>query len=308
VCDATGSVYGVTYKWRADNSDAELLATNSSEILLIKTANGTRTQTWYYPSRQDCRTCHTDLAGGVLGVKTRQLNCQLRFPSGVSDNQLRAWNHIGLFDPPCEEGSLRHLTRLARPDDRSRTVEDRARSYLDANCAQCHRPGGTVAAFDARYDTPLGQQNLLDAPVLIDEGIDRARAIAPHDIWRSIVLLRINTLEAIKMPPLAHEVLDHQAIATMRQWIESMPGPKVLEPPEISPRGGNFAKGIAVTLEQSEPGASIHYTLDGSVPTSSDPVYQEAIQLTGSTVVRAKAFKSGYAKSITAQEVFIIGE
>ncbi len=48
-------------------------------------------------------------------------------------------------------------------------------SYLDANCSQCHRPGGTVAYFDARFDTPLEQQSLVDGKVLIDEGIDRAR-------------------------------------------------------------------------------------------------------------------------------------
>ncbi|HVV72179.1 MAG TPA: hypothetical protein VHI52_11890, partial [Verrucomicrobiae bacterium] len=74
VCDANGSVYGVTYKWRADNSDAELLATNLTEEIVIKTATGVRTQTWYYPSRQDCRVCHTDNAGGVLGVKATQIN------------------------------------------------------------------------------------------------------------------------------------------------------------------------------------------------------------------------------------------
>src|SRR5882724_11152438 len=109
VCNATGSVYGVTYKWRPDNSDAELLATNLTENILIKTASGPRTQTWYYPSRADCRTCHADLAGGVLGVKTRQMNRMFPFPSGINDNQLRAWNHIGLFDPPCDEADLTHL-------------------------------------------------------------------------------------------------------------------------------------------------------------------------------------------------------
>src|SRR5205807_6858553 len=61
VCDATGSVYGVTYKWRTDNSDADLLETNLTELIPVKTSAGVRTQSWYYPSRQDCRTCHTDL-------------------------------------------------------------------------------------------------------------------------------------------------------------------------------------------------------------------------------------------------------
>ena len=150
VCDAAGAVYGVTYKWRADNSDADLLGTNLEEAMSNKTAPGIRTQTRYYPSRQDCLTCHTVNAGLVLGVKTRQLNRDFTFPSGVTDNELRAWNHIGLFEPGFEETSLPSFARLARANDETRSVEDRARSFLDANCAHCHRPGGTVAIFDAR--------------------------------------------------------------------------------------------------------------------------------------------------------------
>ena len=98
---------------------------------------------------------------------------------------------------------MQNFPKLARLDDPTRSLEDRARSYLDANCAQCHRPRGTVAYFDARYDTPLARQNLIDGPVLIDERIDHPRVIAPNDIWRSILYMRTDTTEAFKMPPLA---------------------------------------------------------------------------------------------------------
>src|SRR5205085_7504880 len=133
--------------------------------------------------------CHTRVSGGVLGVKTRQMNRDF-----VGENQILAWLRNGLLDPHGQVMDVEHLQRLARADDVTRSVEDRARSYLDVNCAQCHRPGGTVAYFDARYDTPLSRQGLLEGQVLIDEGIDGARAIAPNDRWRSIVFVRMNTL------------------------------------------------------------------------------------------------------------------
>ena len=39
---------------------------------------------------------------------------------------------------------------------------------------------------------------------------------------------------------------------------------------------------------------------------ASDPTYEKPIKLTGATVLRAKSFKPGHTKSITAQEVFNI--
>jgi uncharacterized repeat protein (TIGR03806 family) len=309
VRDSAGGIYGVTYKWRADGSDADLLPGALSENIPVRGADGTISQqTWYYPSREDCLTCHTARAGGVLGMKTRQMNHNFAYPSGVSNNELREWNRRGLFAPAITDGEFSALPALAAADDASRSLEDRARSYLDANCAQCHRPGGTVANFDARYETPLADQALIDGPVLIDEGIDRPRVISPHDIWRSIVFMRINTVGDIRMPPLARETIDSGGVNLMRQWIESLPGRPVLAPPVISPNGGAFDEPLEVSLSTDETGAQIHYTLDGSVPGPSDPLYRGSIKLSAPTVLRARAYKDGFTRSITSQEVFVVGK
>jgi mono/diheme cytochrome c family protein len=235
------------------------------------------------------------------------MNCDYSGSSSIPSNQLAAWNHASLFEPVIAETDIPSLPSLAKITDHKRTLEDRARSYLDANCAHCHRPGGTVANFDARYDTPLEKQNLIGGPILIDQGVDKALAIAPNDPWRSIVFMRLNSVEAIKMPPLAHQVLDEQGVALVRQWIKSLPGPRVLDPPTISPRGGQFEKAVTISLKHPEPGAVIHYTLDGSAPTVNDPVYEKPIQLDGAAVVRARAYKPGFTRSITVQEVFVPG-
>jgi mono/diheme cytochrome c family protein len=243
----------------------------------------------------------------VLGVKTRQLDRALTYPSGVTDNELRSWNHIGLFGAAFNEADVSKYPKLASSGDATRSLEDRARSYLDANCAQCHRPGGTVAYFDARYDTPLEKQGLINGPVLIDQGIDRPRVISPHDIWRSIAFMRVNTDGDIKMPPIARETIDQKGVALLREWITSLPGRTVLDPPVISPQGGTFGGSVEVALQDSEAGADIRYTLDGSLPSASDMRYERPLELTGTTVLRARAFKDGFTRSIAAQEVFIIG-
>src|ERR1700677_3229708 len=177
--------------------------TTLTEPIPIKSVDGeVRNQTWYYPSRPDCVECHNKNTSGVLGVKARQMNRSFNFPWGVTDNEIRAWNHLKMFTPEVNDADLAALPTLAAADDTTRSLEDRARSYLDANCSQCHRPGGTVAYFDARFDTPLAKQELINGPLVLDQGIDRSRVIAPNDIWRSILYMRASSTEAVEMPPL----------------------------------------------------------------------------------------------------------
>src|ERR1700678_2100030 len=309
VCDSAGGVYGVVYRWRPDNSDADLLSASRTEPVPIKSTDGqVHNQTWYYPSRPDCLECHNKNTSGVLGVKARQMNRSLSFPSGVTDNEIRAWNHLKMFTPEVNDADLAALPTLAAADDTTPRLHDRAGSSLAANCSQCHRPGGTVAYFDARYDTPLAKQQLINGPVLIDQGIDRPRVIAPHDIWRSSAFMRVNTTGDIKMPPVARETIDTKGVTLLQDWITSLPGRAVLEPPSMSPQGGTFSGPVEISMTEREPGADIRYTLDGSVPGPDDMRYEKPIKLTDPAVVRARAYKDGFTRSITTQQVFIVGK
>jgi uncharacterized repeat protein (TIGR03806 family) len=308
VVDRNGGVYGVTYKWRADLSDAELLSpAGLNENISVRDARGTHEQTWYYPGREDCLACHNSHTNGPLGPKTRQMNRELRYPDGVVENQLRHWNRLGLFSPAIDEKDFGSLPVLARAEDANRSIEDKARSWLDANCAHCHRPGGTVANFDARYQTPLESQHIVDGPVLIDQNVDRARVISPHDPWRSVALMRIDTNGDIRMPPLARHVIDVKGVSLVRDWIMSLPGRDVVPPPAFQPAGGDFKSPVSVSLSSSEPGAEIRYTLDGSAPGPSDARYEGPIRIEGPAVLRARAYKDVLTRSVSVQQTFVVG-
>jgi uncharacterized repeat protein (TIGR03806 family) len=308
VRDSNGAVYGVTYKWRADNSDADLLTSSLNENILITNATGVSTQTWYYPSPADCLTCHTPVAHYVLGVNARQLNGNLTYPAtGITDNQLRTLNRMGLFNPAFDEAAITNFEQLSALTNASASLQQRARSYLDANCAQCHQPGGTGITFDARYDTPLAQQNITNYPAAVSLGYDNACIIKARDMWRSTIWQRINsTNSTIKMPPLARNLIDTNAVQVFSDWINSLPGMPALAPPVIAPNGGNYISSAGVTLSAQDPNAAIYYTLNGSLPGTNAFLYSGAFNLTSNATVSASAFETNFNNSITASAQFFV--
>ncbi len=307
VRDENGGVYGVTYKWRPDNSDADLLTSSLNETILVTNASGVASQTWYYPSPADCLTCHTPVANYVLGVNTRQLNGPLTYPStGVTDNQLRTLNRLGLFNPAFDEASISNFEQLASLTNSNASLEQRARSYLDANCAQCHQPGGTGITFDARYDTPLVNQAIVNYPAQFSLGYDNACIVKADDVWRSMIYQRMNTLSAaVKMPPLARNLIDTNAVAVMAAWINSLPGTPALPPPTITPAGGTFNQSILVTVMASDTNATVYYTLDGSLPTTNSAVYTGPLRLTHTLTVSANEFEASFNNSVAASALFV---
>jgi uncharacterized repeat protein (TIGR03806 family) len=308
VRDAAGAVYGVTYKWRPDNSDADLLTTSLSENISVTNSSGVSTQTWYYPSPADCLTCHTPVANYVLGVNTRQLNGNLTYPaSGTTDNQLRALNRLGLFYPAIDEASIPSFSQLAALTNSSAPLVQRFRSYIDANCSQCHQPGGSGITFDARYDTPLERQNITNYPAQLSLGVDNARIVKADDVWRSLLLARINsTNPAAQMPPLARNRIDTNAVQVITDWINSLPGVPALAPPSITPNGGPFTRSITVTLQPPNTNASLYYTLNGTLPTTNSSLYSAPLTLTNSAALEVSAFEAGFNNSVAATAQFTL--
>ena len=217
--------YGVTYRWREDGTDADLLVTSDTREFLISSANGTRSQTWTYPSRDACLVCHNSGAGGALGLRTHQLNRDAFYPStGLIDNQLRAWNHLGAFTNALNEAEIPTFLAGSPVDDFGAPVEHRARSWLDVNCSYCHRPEtGNRATFDTRLTTSLENTGLINGAVSNTLGIAGARLIRPGNPEASIVHVRASQVDTpFAMPPLAKSLPDVAGLSILTEWIEGI--------------------------------------------------------------------------------------
>ena len=220
-------VYGLAYRWGNSLTNAILVPDGGlDEAFIINDGGNLRTQVWHYPGRSECLLCHTRASQGglALGFNTPQLNRDFNY-GGVIDNQLRAMSHAGYFAAPVS--NLYSLRALAHPADESASVEQRVRSWLAANCAQCHQPGGSgLGRFDARLFTPLSAAGLVNGLLNRDDGNAANKVVAPGSPAHSMLLNRITTLNPGRhMPPLATLLLDTQAAALVRRWITNqLPG------------------------------------------------------------------------------------
>ncbi len=214
-----GGWAGYSYEWLDDGSDAVLLEHGKT----IELASG---QTWVFPSRAQCLECHTQVAGYTLGLELAQLNGEFVYPStGETANQLVTLQHIGVLHDPQERLPER-LPVLVAAGDNSRSFEDRARSYLHANCSGCHRPDGpTQSLMDLRFFVGIESMQVCNvAPQLGDLGIEHAALIAPGAPERSVVYQRMNRRTPQQMPPLGTLLVDMVALEMMEQWILSEDG------------------------------------------------------------------------------------
>src|SRR5205085_3610401 len=119
-------------------------------------------------------------------------------------------------------------------------------------------------------------------------GHDGACIIKPKDIWRSVLVDRMSTLDnVIKMPSLARNLVDTNAVQVIIDWVNSLPGTPALAPPSILPNGGTFNPSVSVGLQSADTSGTIYYTLDGSLPTTNSVLYSAPLHLTNTTSLAA---------------------
>lgn len=210
-----GGWAGYSYAWLDDQSDAVLLP--SSTIAPVGK------QTWYFPGRGECMLCHNDAAGHTLGPELAQLDGNLYYPSTSRvANQLRTLDHIGLLSAPLGPEPV-----AAYPDPAGAApVEARARAYLHANCAMCHRPDGPgVVDMDLRMSQSLFETHTCNVePTQGNLDVGGARRLVPGAPDLSLVSIRPHSAGGGRMPPLATTVVDSAGLAVVDAWIESLQG------------------------------------------------------------------------------------
>jgi uncharacterized repeat protein (TIGR03806 family) len=222
-----GRHYGLTYRWRDDQSDADLLASSLDEDFTIASPNGPKTQTWHYPGRTECLSCHNAASKGTLGLRSRYLNREVEFPSpGIFKNQLVSFSERGILDREISLNDASAFLTHRHQNDLSASLEDRARSYLDLNCGYCHRPEvGNRAVFDAQLKTPLNISGLLSDELNESLGLPNEHIILFGDTLNSVLYQRMHSVDtSIMMPPLAKSRIDEEGASLIAEWILSQSG------------------------------------------------------------------------------------
>lgn len=210
---ATDGWRGYAYAWNGD--DAELVP---PEGAAHPTSRG---RSWQIPARLECPACHTARAGFTLGPELAQLDRPMIDATGRTTSQLSHWIELGLLDATAVENA--RPPDLPPAEERPNT-EAAARAYLHVNCAPCHRPGARTyfPRMDLRATTSLAEAGICaTAPTRHFAGTDMA-LLSPGEPERSVLKVRAGASDDLRMPPLASEVVDTEAVDLLDLWIRTL--------------------------------------------------------------------------------------
>lgn len=222
-----GEWVSLIYEYDADGREARLWQYGRRVPVSWTDAAGDPVSiTYRVPDAIQCRNCH----GGadpvhLLGVRVRQLDRMHDFGGSVGTvNQLDHLVSLGI------------LASAPAPADRhplvdpfgSAPLEDRARSYMEANCANCHRvnggsdQSGLLLGIDVTDPLRLG---ICKEPAAAGHAAGGRRVdVMPGYPDGSVLIYRVESEEpGVKMPELPSVLHHAEGAALLRQWVAAMP-------------------------------------------------------------------------------------
>jgi uncharacterized repeat protein (TIGR03806 family) len=216
-----------SYEWNEAGTEATLLpddATGKDRVI--------GAQTWHYPGRTQCPQCHTPGAGFSLGPNTSQMNADFPYADGAM-NQVAKLQQLGAFEsaPPMLPG-------YPDPADQTAPLEDRALSYLQTNCAICHRPTGEYNGMDMRWATAkaAGAIEGMQLCKIVERGGDKPEMpryrVVPGQPAKSAMAYRMHALTEDRMPEIGSLVVDPVGVDLIDAWIQAMPASACPPQPE----------------------------------------------------------------------------
>ncbi len=215
------------YIWNEEQTEADLkIAGGRREMTWTHTDGSTKNLNYIIPNVNQCKGCHiVGEAIEPIGPKGMHLNRSFPYSDGA-ENQLQRWTDAGyLTGVPDDAPAL-----PVWDDPETGTEAERARAYLEVNCAHCHRPEGpaNTTGLDLRYvqDDPYAW-GVGRTPVAAGRGAgDRKFDIVPGKPDESILLFRLESTEpGIMMPELPRLMVHEEAVELLRAWIEGLEEP-----------------------------------------------------------------------------------
>lgn len=176
------------------------------------------------PNINQCKSCH-DKSGKLvpLGPSVRQLNRSFRYQNG-NTNQLQMWSGLGWFATLPDQ---QRWPAMSDYTSNEHTLEDRARAYLDVNCAHCHNAEGP--AKNSGLNLSIFEQDRFKIgvnkrPVAAGRGTgELSHNIVPGAPEKSILVRRMEIDDpGTKMPELGRTLLHEEGVALIRNWISEM--------------------------------------------------------------------------------------
>lgn len=218
-----GGWFTLPYIWNRAQTDA-VLDTHASpvDVNWRRPEGGKYAINYIIPNADQCRQCHDrNKITGPLGPSARHLNRNFDYANGTA-NQLAYWAKIGYLKGAPDPALAPRQAVWNDPSTGS--VEQRARAYLDVNCAHCHRAGGDAndsGLYLSDRETNPSRLGFFKVPVERDKiPAGLSYDIVPGRPDLSILAYRMASEHPeLRMPDLGRTIAHKEAVALVRRWI-----------------------------------------------------------------------------------------